>query len=129
MTEQTTQPKNSYGPGEAPRWEVINAGIPATDTWQREILLHRSLESIHPHVVVLAFYVNHVAPRYSPRKDAESGLTNSWTKRFTYLLKRSSLVTWMYYGVLLPWEARRKGAGLTEDAVITGQHNDDAERG
>src|SRR5206468_2090726 len=49
-----------------PWWEVVNAGIPGTDTWQHEIVLGRLLDTIHPHAVVLALYVNDVAPRYDP---------------------------------------------------------------
>jgi lysophospholipase L1-like esterase len=113
-----------------PRWEVINAGIPATDTWQHEIVLRRLLDSVTPQAVVLALYVNDVAPRYAPTEPDVSRLTNTWSKRFAYISKRSSVVTWMYNRVLLPWQLRGSGRGVsTEDAVITGENNTAAERG
>ena len=116
--------------GGGPWWEVINAGIPATDTWQHEIVLGRLLDTIHPHAVVLALYVNDVAPRYDPHKVPASGQTNTWTKGLVYLLKRSSVVTWVYYRLVLPWQAWGLGHGRSiEDAVITGEYNHSAERG
>jgi lysophospholipase L1-like esterase len=115
--------------GDGRRWEVINAGIPATDTWQHEIILGRLLAATHPNAVVLAFYVNDVTPRYDPRNIDPSELTNSWSKRLGYVLKRSSLVTWAYYALLLPREARHTGGKSIEDAVITGEQNEAAERG
>src|SRR5262249_48034368 len=86
------------GSGDGRRWEVINAGIPGTDTWQHEVVLRRFLVTTHPNAVLLAFYVNDVSPRYEPRNIEASGLTNAWSKRLAYLLKRSSLTTWAYYG-------------------------------
>ena len=106
------------------RWEVINAGIPGTDTWQHEILLRRLLAAIHPHAVVLALYVNDVVPRTNPRSGAQP--TNSWTKRVVYLLKRSSVITWAYY-VLWPWYER--GDNSVEEAVLSGKSDPRVERG
>ena len=57
--------------------EVVNAGIPGTDTWQHEILLRRLLKMTNPHVVVLALYVNDVVPAYTPRRVGASALTNT----------------------------------------------------
>ena len=93
-------------------------------------MLGRHLDTIHPHAVVLALYVNDVAPRYDPHKVPASGLTNTWSKGLVYLLKRSSVVTWVYYRLVLPWQARGLGHGRSiEDAVITGEYNHSAERG
>jgi len=50
-------------------WEVLNAGIPGTDSWQHEIWMNRLLESYSPDAVVLAFYVNSPCPgkpEYNP---------------------------------------------------------------
>jgi lysophospholipase L1-like esterase len=110
-------------------WEVINAGIPGTDTWQHEILLEKLLEPTAPNLVVLALYVNDVVPRHRPLVGA-SGQTNTWTKRVTYLLKRSAVVTLLYYNLFLPWQARRSTRGFeAEEAVLTGQITEDAEEG
>jgi lysophospholipase L1-like esterase len=112
------------------RWEVINAGIPGTDTWQHEILLARLLKATNPHVVVLALYVNDVVPRHDPRRGSAAGQTNTWNKRLLYLLKRSALVTWIYHDLLVPWQARRfeHGSSVEED-VLAGRRTDRAERG
>jgi lysophospholipase L1-like esterase len=116
--------------GPRPRWEVVNAGIPGTDTWQHEIVLERLLDTLHPQAVVLGLYVNDVAPSYDPGKGHALELTNTWSKRFAYLLKRSSLVTWFYYHLVLPWQF----SGLThgrsiEDRVIAGEPDESTERG
>ena len=112
------------------RWEVINGGIPGTDTWQHEILLARLVEATNPHVVVLALYVNDVVPRFLPRSLGASEPTNTWSKRITYLLKRSLLVTWTYHRLFLPWRAQRlQPAGSVEDAVLAGREDERAERG
>ena len=111
------------------RWEVLNAGIPGTDTWQHEILLRRLLDTLHPHAVVLALYVNDVVPRHDPRNVDASGLSNTSSKRLAYLLKRSSVVTWTYYRLFLPWHARGFTRGSTaEDTVLAGPNDDLAER-
>ncbi|MCI0483353.1 MAG: SGNH/GDSL hydrolase family protein [candidate division NC10 bacterium] len=41
--------------------EVINAGIPAYDTWQHALLLEEVVLSLGPDLVVLAFYENDIA--------------------------------------------------------------------
>jgi lysophospholipase L1-like esterase len=111
------------------RWEVVNAGIPGTDTWQHEILLRRLLNIIHPHAVVLALYVNDVVPRHDVSKAEAIGQTNTSSKKLVYLLRRSAVVTWIYYRVVLPRNARRSRGNSAEDSVITGAGNDLAERG
>jgi lysophospholipase L1-like esterase len=113
----------------ADRWEVLNAGIPGTDTWQHEVLLRRLLTATHPHAVVLGLYVNDVVPRHDPRHIAASTLTNTWRKRLVYLLKRSAVVTWSYY-FLLPWYARQaRGSDPAEDPVLSGKNDARTERG
>jgi lysophospholipase L1-like esterase len=112
------------------RWEVLNAGIPGTDTWQHEILLRRLLKATNPHAVVLAFYVNDVVPSHTPQKLRAEALSNTTTKRLVYLLKRSAVVTWTYYRLFLPWHTRSADwASATEEAVLTGGKNPRAELG
>jgi GDSL-like Lipase/Acylhydrolase family len=111
------------------RWEVINAGVPGTDTWQHEILLRRLLAVVHPHAVVLALYVNDVVPSYSPRNADGTTLTNTSGKYLVYLLKRSAVVTWAYH-MLMPWCARQVARGdSVEDAILSGGDDTRAERG
>ncbi len=45
------------------RVEVINAGIPAYDTWQHALLLEELVISLEPNIVILGFYQNDISPR------------------------------------------------------------------
>lgn len=72
-------------------WEVINAGLSATDTWQHAIILDRVLEWYDADVVVLAIYVNDVSAEWSPKPASE--VTNSTKKRIGYALKRSAVLS------------------------------------
>jgi len=109
--------------------EVVNAGIPGTDTWQHEILLRRLLKMTNPQAVVLALYVNDVVPGYTPRRIGASAPTNTWDKQLVYLLKRSAVITWTYYRLFLPWYTRGGPASTIEEAVLTGKVDARAERG
>lgn len=73
------------------RWQVINGGLAGTDTWQHERILARLAGAYAFHELVLGFYVNDVTSIY-PTGSAQE-LTNTWSKRVAYLLKRSALVT------------------------------------
>ena len=73
-------------------WQVINAGISATDTWQHEIVAHRVLTRYRADMVVVALYINDVTKRYEPRHDAR---TNTRNKRLGYILKRSAVLSWI----------------------------------
>ena len=111
------------------RWEVVNAGVPGTDTWQHEILLRRLVAAVHPHAVVLALYVNDVVPNHDPRNAGGTTLTNTSGKYLVYLLKRSAVVTWTYH-MLVPWYARQVARGNSvEEAVLSGEDDTRAERG
>ena len=72
-------------------YEVINAGLASSDTWQHEIILERLLPKYNPDVVVLAFYVNDVVKKFTPsqemKKKQEAGQT-----RLVYTLKKSALL-------------------------------------
>lgn len=71
--------------------EVINAGLPGSDTWQHEIILNRLLSIYQPDAVVLAFYVNDVVERFTPKPEQQNK-DKPLTKRITYILKRSALL-------------------------------------
>jgi lysophospholipase L1-like esterase len=78
----------------APRidWQVVNAGVSATDTWQHELMMGELLPRLKPHYAILAFYVNDVAARTQGPVfplDAQS----HWSRRTAYLIKRSALAT------------------------------------
>ncbi len=111
-------------------WEVVNGGVPGTDTWQHEILLRRLLGKLNPHIVVLAMYVNDVTSRYDPRSFDASAHTNTWRKRFAYLLKRSAVLTWIYWREFSPWFGRdSEREHSVEEAVLDGRNDPRAERG
>ena len=72
-------------------YEVINAGLASSDTWQHEIILDRLLSKYNSDVVVLAFYVNDAVKKFTPsqemKKKQEAGQT-----RLVYALKKSALL-------------------------------------
>jgi hypothetical protein len=108
-----------------PRWEVVNAGLSATDTWQHEIILRRLARSLRFDEIVLGFYVNDVTPRYTPRAGAE--LTNTWSKRAAYVMKRSALFS-------LGWQTGfalfgDKGVSRRERRILTGEADPAVEAG
>jgi lysophospholipase L1-like esterase len=77
--------------GDGIRFEVLNSGLPGSDTWQHEIILNRMISNYHPNSVILAFYVNDVVKRFTPspsRHDAGNALKN----RIIYALKKSVLL-------------------------------------
>ncbi len=111
-------------------WEVVNGGIPGTDTWQHEILLSRLVGKLNPDVVVLGLYVNDVTPRSDPRAIDGSGQTNTWRKRFAYLLKRSAVLTWIYWREFAPWPGHASERERSvEEAVLDGRNDPRAQRG
>ncbi len=76
----------------AMKYEVVNSGLPASDTWQHEIILKRMLEIYHPHAIVLGFYVNDLVVRpdvvrFTQRNDRELS-----SIKWIYLIKRSALL-------------------------------------
>jgi lysophospholipase L1-like esterase len=82
---------NARGRG---RYEVLNAGIPSTDTWQHEVVLERLVERYRPDTVLLAVYVNDVQRAVAPADlhPANAGaLSGMATARLKYLVKRSAL--------------------------------------
>lgn len=72
-------------------WEVINAGLSASDSWQHAIMLRRVLSWYDVDVVAVAIYVNDVAAQWEPGDAGE--ITNTPMKRIGYLLKRSAVLS------------------------------------
>jgi len=73
-------------------WEVLNAGVPGTNTWQHRVLMEELQASASPQLVVLGFFVNDVARPYVPdpamgereRSAAKAGLVAT-LKRSAFL--------------------------------------------
>ena len=72
------------------RVEVINAGLPGSDTWQHEIIMRRLLPVYQPDAVILLFYVNDVVVR--PPAPVWSKGSSQIENRISYILKSSSLL-------------------------------------
>lgn len=73
------------------QFEVINSGLPGSDTWQHEIILQRMLKNYNPTTIVLAFYVNDVVKKGTPsfpKKHQGKDIEN----QIAYLLKKSVLL-------------------------------------
>jgi len=72
------------------RFEVLNAGIPGSATWQHEIILQRMIHNYHPDMVILGFYVNDVSKRVPVEFKKDN--TNTLKLRIGYTLKQSALL-------------------------------------
>ncbi len=112
------------------RFEVINAGVPATDTWQHRILLERLLPLYHPSRVILAFYVNDPVVAYTLPPAGSRAVTNSVSKRLVYLLKRSALLSYLHYAAKTLRSSFRPSPGaLLERHRLTGEKDARVEKG
>lgn len=107
------------------RWEVVNGGISGTDSWQHERVLRRLAGIYDFDLVLLALYVNDVAPIYTPQP--ASALTNTVGKRIGYLLKRSALFSLLWR----TWQSRFASAyvGIREHSILRGEASPHAEAG
>ena len=98
-------------------WQVLNAGVSGTETWQHAIWLDRLLGRVEVDAVVLGFYVNAVMPRSATPEAV--GISNTWTKRVGYVAKRSAFFTFAWQS----WQRLRapEGAGDHELGVLRGE--------
>lgn len=81
------------------RWQVLNAGIPGSNTWQHALLLERLADQYEFHAVALGFFVNDVSGGRVVAQQPER--TTPLVKRLGYLLKRSALFSFL-------WQSRRR---------------------
>lgn len=72
-------------------YEVINAGLAGSDTWQHEVILERLLPKYNPDIIVLAFYVNDVVRKFTPSPEMKKK-QESHQNRLVYTLKKSALL-------------------------------------
>jgi len=101
VTAEATYPKQLEkllnGSAGARRFEVINAGVPAYDTWQEITYLEKYGIEFRPQLVIVGVYANDVVPKPKviPRSVGESGSLKrvGWkalvSDEVAYLLKRS----------------------------------------
>jgi lysophospholipase L1-like esterase len=107
------------------RWEVLNGGVPSTDTWQHVHVLRRLANAYSFDGVALAFYVNDVTRPWEAGPAQER--TNTWLKRTGYVLKRSALLAliWQtYQGLTTAGNVNER-----ERRILTGQPSPAVERG
>lgn len=99
--------------------DVVNAGLPASATWQQELLLDRLLPIYTPDLVVVALYVNDVAENTGRAPFPLEGRRDP-VVRLVYAFKRSALVSAMLHA----WKGIRASQGppdvTYELAVIRG---------
>lgn len=110
-------------------YEVLNGGLPASDTWQHEILMKRLMSAYNPDMVVLAFYVNDFVSKPTSVMNLQGDDTDSPDRRLVYLLKRSALLLSMraaYDAIRLP-SFSPDGFRLW-DALLAGESNPEIDR-
>ena len=77
--------------GNERRVEVLNYGLPASDTWQHEIMLKRILNEHKLDAIVLGFYVNDVVKKIIPA-NLQSEVHGELSTRIAFFLKRSAIL-------------------------------------
>lgn len=99
--------------------EVLNAGVPGTDTWQHERWLAELAPRLRFDLVLLGLYANDVVP-LPQRIGADVALTNDRAHRISYVVRRSAVATalWQAFGSLRAQLAPDPGA-LREQAIVT----------
>jgi hypothetical protein len=109
--------------------EVLNAGIPGTDTWQHDRWLAEIQRSLRFDLVVLGLYANDVVP-LPQRIGSAVALSNDRAHRISYVVRRSAVATalWQAFGSLRAQLAPDPGA-QREQAIVTGVEPAAAEAG
>lgn len=113
------------------KWEVINAGLPGSDTWQHERMLSRLVQAYTVDAAILAHYVNDVvrAPEATGTRDSAFVRTNTWSNRMGYWLKRSSLLlaVWQARAPFRSWVSPQNSPW--EERILTGDPDPRVEAG
>jgi len=111
------------------QFEVLNCGLPGSDTWQHEIILKRMILNYHPDAVVLAFYVNDVVKRFNPSPPKHDS-ANELKNRVTYALKQSVLLLTLREVFYSIWQTLAPtSAYLGQQAVLNGEDDVATEKG
>lgn len=110
-------------------YEVLNGGLPASDTWQHEIILQRLMSAYNPHIVVLALYVNDIVSKPALIRDAQADVVTSGGSKLVYLLKQSVLLLSMKsaYDTVMHSISPRKGF-MIQNAVLAGKSSPEIDR-
>ena len=107
--------------------EVINGGIPGTDTWQHEIILQRLVSAYSTDAIILAFYVNDVVKSFTPAHVHEHR-KNSLMVRAGYLMRRSALLLTLHSAIKKIRQTRTPSwQYLQQNMLLMGESNPDIE--
>lgn len=118
--------------------EVINAGVPAYDTWQEISYLERDGIRFQPKLVMLGFYANDVVPKpvVVPGSVGESGAMTraGWQglvpDRVVYLLKRSRALLFLRDRLQkLMHDINPSGLASRKEAMLVDRHDPFLEEG
>jgi lysophospholipase L1-like esterase len=112
------------------RYEVINAGVPAYDTWQEVAYLRDEGVRLAPDMVVVGFYGNDIVPRPSHGPPRSAVTEDGVSRRIIYWLKRSRVVMLGYERLRRLKNAVRPSSEVThERALMAGAPNSFNEAG
>jgi lysophospholipase L1-like esterase len=113
------------------RYEVINAGVPAYDTWQEIAYLRDEGLRLAPDVVIVGFYGNDIVPRPKAVPVRSSTVPEEGTaRRIMYWLKRSRVMTLLSTRIRgLENEIRPTPEVTRERALLAGTYDDFNEAG
>ena len=112
------------------KWEVINCGLSATDTWQHEIILERMIKEYHPDIAIIAVYANDVTKPWAPDPNSASLKTSELRDRFVYFMKRSIVLLVARQGIQsLRQMISPTYSYLYENSIVTGDKYTNVEAG
>lgn len=122
---------NAAGRG---RHEVINAGVPAYDTWQEITYLREEGWRFEPTLVILGFYANDIVPRPSTIPTGTAGAERKArpdaANAAVYILKRSRVLLLMKDRVTrLLNRIAPSPAVLHQESLLRGTSNEQVEAG
>ncbi len=103
-------------------FEVLNSGLPSSDTWQHELIFNRMITNYAPDAAVLAFYTNDVVKRFKPNPSLNKAKSASYRK-LIYILKRSALLLSLrqvYFYFRKPIKS-----DLVEQAILRGEDDEE----
>lgn len=103
-------------------FEVLNCGLPGSDTWQHELIFDRMIANYNPNAAVLAFYVNDAVKRFKPNP-ARSKVKKEGNNNLIYLLKQSALLLTLrqvYFSFQKPTRAN-----LKQQALLKGEDSEE----
>ena len=66
-------------------FEVLNSGLPSSDTWQHELIFNRMITNYAPDAAVLAFYTNDVVKRFKPNPSLNEAKSASYKKLIKWI--------------------------------------------